>query len=66
MSPDYGDVALGVECALPPGLDVLLLTSEQNRGGGRADFGKEDRDTDTALPARFGICWGGACRKLCW
>jgi len=62
----YGEVALGVECALLPDLDLAHLDTEQNRGGGRAETGKEDRDTDTALPARFGMSWEDACRKLCW
>jgi len=57
----YGEVALGVECALPADLDL-----RENRGGGRADTGKEDRDTDTALPACFGMAWWNACRRLCW
>jgi hypothetical protein len=46
----YGDVALGVETALP-----VLFTSSTNRGGGRAGPGKEDRDTASATPAGFGI-----------
>jgi|CXWL01.1.fsa_nt_gi hypothetical protein len=45
----YGDVALGVEAALP-----VLFTSITNRGGGRAGPGKEDRDTASATPASFG------------
>jgi hypothetical protein len=57
----YGEVALGVECALPLDLDLA-----ENRGGGRAVTGKEDRDTEPAPPARFGMSWGDACRKLCW
>ena len=61
----YGDVALGVECALPQGLD-LAQTNLPNRGGGQAITGKEERDTTTALPARFGILWEIGCRRLCW
>ena len=45
----YGDVALGVEAALPD-----LCASITNRGGGRAGPGKEDRDTASATPAGFG------------
>lgn len=45
----YGDVALGVEAALPD-----LCASITNRGGGRAGPGKEDRDTAPATPASFG------------
>ena len=45
----YGDVALGVEAALP-----VLYTYITNRGGGRAGPGKEDRDTAPATPASFG------------
>ena len=58
---NYGDIALGVECALPPELDL-----ETNRGGGHAVTGKEDRDTEPASPARFGTRWGDLCKKLCW
>ena len=61
----YGDVALGVECALPHGLD-LEYQNTLNRGGGQAIIGKEDRDTNPALPARFGILRTIGCRKLCW
>ena len=61
----YGDVALGVECALPQGLDLAHLNLP-NRGGGQAITGKEERDTTPALPARFGIAWTIGCRKLCW
>jgi len=57
----YGGIALGVECALPAELDL-----HENRGGGRAVTGKEDRDTEPAPPARFGNFWEDACRKLCW
>ena len=45
----YGDVALGVEAALP-----VLYTYITNRGGGRVGPGKEDRDTAPATPASFG------------
>jgi hypothetical protein len=62
----YSGVALGVECALPPDLDLPHLDLGQNRGGGRVVTGKEDRDTEPALPARFGNFWEDACRKLCW
>ena len=49
----YGDVALGVECALPCAQAPALIPDSRTAAAGAASR-KEDRDTAFTAPARFG------------
>jgi hypothetical protein len=61
----YGDIALGIESALPLrnlhcsparrlAIRLIAALGLKNRGGGRAGPGKEERDSALATPAGFG------------
>lgn len=49
----YGDVALGVECALPC-VQALALNPDSRTAAAGAASRKEDRDPAPTAPARFG------------
>jgi len=62
---NYGDIVLGVECALPCALPSCYAKSRTAAAGAPVPR-KEDRDTAPEAPAGFGNHGGFECSEHCY